>query len=255
MNVFSRYAEYYDYFYRDKDYRREAEFTDSIIRKYRKNAAEILDLGCGTGRHAEQLAGYDYRVHGVDVSDIMLEQALARFARVSASNRLSASRGDMRTVRLDRVFDVVTTLFHVIDYQTTNEDLQAAFNTAHAHLKPGGLFFFDCWFGPAVLADRPLPRIREVREGSVTLTRIAEPTLLPTENCVDVRYLLWVQDEANSTLERIEETHRMRFLFSPEIEWLATRAGFSIVDSGQWLTGEKPSLDSWSVYYVLRHEG
>jgi hypothetical protein len=47
-------------------------------------------------------------------------------------------RGDMRTADLGRTFDAV--LVHdAISYQTTTEDLRAAYETAARHLRPGGL--------------------------------------------------------------------------------------------------------------------
>jgi hypothetical protein len=53
--------------------------------------------------------------------------------------------GDMRSLRLGRVFDAV--LVHdAVVYMTSQEDLRAAMATAFAHLRPGGaaLFAPDC---------------------------------------------------------------------------------------------------------------
>jgi len=47
--------------------------------------------------------------------------------------------GDMRSVRLEKVFDAVM-IADSIDYMLTSEDLRAAFETALVHLKPGGVF-------------------------------------------------------------------------------------------------------------------
>ena len=38
----------------------------------------ILDVGCGTGRHAIELAKRGYSVTGVDLSDSMLQQAMEK---------------------------------------------------------------------------------------------------------------------------------------------------------------------------------
>ena len=161
--VFDAYARYYDLLYREKDYAAEAEYVASHMRRHAPEAANILELGCGTGAHAEHLARLGYTVHGVDQSDPMLARAAVRKSGLPAKTaaQLSFGRGDVRTVRTGAHYDVVISLFHVMSYQTSNADLRAAFTTAAAHLRPGGLFLFDFWYGPAVLAQQP-----EVREAA-----------------------------------------------------------------------------------------
>jgi predicted TPR repeat methyltransferase len=60
--VFDTYARYYDLLYRDKDYAGESEYVAAHIRKQAPQAKCILELGCGTGAHAEHLARMGYTV-------------------------------------------------------------------------------------------------------------------------------------------------------------------------------------------------
>ena len=73
--IFNAYAEYYDLLYSNKDYSSEAQYIDSLIKKTSSKANSILELGCGTGAHAEYLARMGYTVHGVDVSPAMISKA------------------------------------------------------------------------------------------------------------------------------------------------------------------------------------
>lgn len=73
-------------------------------------------------------------------------------------------------------------LFHVISYQTTNEDVTAAFETARHYLNPGGVFIFDVWYGPTVLTERPSVRIKSMADDQTEIIRLAEPVLHPNEN-------------------------------------------------------------------------
>lgn len=86
---------------------------------------------------------------------------------------------------VSRQFDAV---IHFISYQTTNDDVSAAFQTARKHLNPGGIFTFDVCYGPAVLMDRPAVRIKRMMDDEIEVTRLAEPVLHPNENLVDVNY-------------------------------------------------------------------
>lgn len=254
MTVFAGYSRYYDLLYRDKDYATEAEFVNTLLQRHTTGAREILELGCGTGAHAESLARLGLSVHGIDVSETMLACAYERKHRLSAeiASRLVFSSGDLREVRLEGMFDAVIALFHVMSYQTKNSDIAAALATASRHLKPGGIFIFDFWYGPAVLNERPEVRIKRLADESSRITRIAEPVLHPVQNRVDVHYTVMIRDQLSGAVEELQEVHQMRYLFHPELTLLCGDAGLEEVDSGEWLTGRAPDLDTWGVYLVVR---
>lgn len=242
MSVFNEYARYYDLLYRDKDYAGEAEYVHGLIQSHVPGAQNILNLGCGSGRHDRCLTQLGYTVTGVDLSEEML--TAARGAAIGHST-LEYVQGDARTVRLGRQFDAVISLFHVMSYQVTNADLKGAFATAAAHLKPGGLFLFDCWYGPGVLSDRPLKRIKELEDNTIRVNRIAEPVLHPNENVVDVNYQVSIRDKATGECQDIRESHRMRYLFIPEILEYLENSGLQHRFSARWLGTDVPDDTTW----------
>jgi SAM-dependent methyltransferase len=252
MNVFNHYARYYDLLYRDKDYSGEAEFIDRLIQTYASNTQNILELGCGTGGHAVFLAQKGYQIHGVDFSQEMLKEATNRLDQLPSklASRLKFDYGDIRQVRLNQTFDVVIALFHVISYQTTNEDLLAALATVKEHLTPGGLFIFDVWYGPAVLTEKPVVRVKRLENEEILVTRIAEPVMHPNENLVDVNYQIIIRDKISNVVEELHETHHMRYLFKPEINLLLNEFGFKLVDSREWITGREAGFNTWGVYFT-----
>lgn len=249
MTVFADYSRYYDLLYRDKEYGAEVDFVEQLIRVHRPAATTILELGCGTGRHAELLAGRGFRLHGIDRSEGMLADAEKRRFTLTEDlqDRLSFSCGDVRDVRLDERFDAVIALFHVASYMTANDDLDRLFATARAHLKSGGLFLFDCWYGPAVLDDRPTVRVKRLADDELEITRIAEPLMHPNDNVVDVNYEVHIVDRKTQALSILRECHRMRYLFMPEISALFARHGMRPVVAAEWMTGKEPGFDTWNV--------
>ena len=254
MSVFSGYARYYDLLYRDKDYQSESVFVLNLIQKYAPNARTILELGCGTGGHAFCLAEKGLVVHGVDLSQQMLDEARKKSETLPSSiaENLSFSHGDIRNVRIAKKIDCAISLFHVLSYQTQNEDVIATFQTAKHHLSHGGLFIFDCWYGPAVLTAPPEVRIKRLEDNAHSFIRIAEPVMHPNKNIVDVNYTILVKDRLKATFEEQKETHRMRYFFYPEIEMLCAQNGFEIVSAQELMTGITPGFNTWGVCFVVR---
>ncbi len=119
-----------------EDYRAEAEYFLAILGEHvsEEPRRTLLELGSGGGHLASYFAPH-FDMTLVDLSDAMLQ--------VSQQVNSSAThlRGDMRTVRLERQFDVVF-IHDAIDYMATEDDLQSALMTAFHHLKPGGTAVF-----------------------------------------------------------------------------------------------------------------
>lgn len=246
MNVFGDYSKYYNLLYKNKDYAREVSYVLNLIERYNPDSKTILDLGCGTGRHDELFAKRGYSVCGVDISEKMLEEA----NKLAEKGKLSFFKGDIRNLKLNQQFDVVISLFHVISYQTTNEDIRNTFETALKHLKNGGIFIFDCWYGPAVLSERPTVRVKRLEDENIKLLRVAEPVMYPNKNLVDVNYQIIIEDKQNGSYEKLNEIHKMRYLFKPEIESFLESAGFTLERYEEWLSGNEPGFDTWGVTFI-----
>lgn len=246
MSQFDLYSKYYDLLYRDKNYAQEADYVMRLIRKNNPAAKSVLNIGCGTGGHDGLFLKAGYALTGVDLSDTMLESA--RLKNPTAEYYL----GDARACRLAQKFDAVISLFHVMSYQCSNTNLADAFETAHYHCKPGGFFIFDCWYGPAVLTDRPVVRIKRMSDETIDVIRLAEPAMKPNDNVVQVCYEVHITDKKNGGVQKISEIHPMRYLFKPEIEAFLNQAGFNLVHSEEWLTGKMLGFDTWSALFVAK---
>lgn len=244
MSNFNFYAEYYDLLYKDKDYEAEADYIDGIIREQNPNAVSILDLGCGTGKHAYELFKKGYSITGVDVSDTML-----KMTKSLPANNIEFLKGDIRTVDLKKTFDVVVSLFHVLSYQQTNDDVFAMFETIKKHLKPDGIFICDCWYGPGVMNDKPTVRKKELENDKYKIIRIAEPVIHYGDNIVDVNYTLTVLDKSTNKLNEINELHKMRYFFIPELRLFQNVSALEINTYNEWLKEKEPDGNSWNICF------
>ncbi|MCP5104188.1 MAG: class I SAM-dependent methyltransferase, partial [bacterium] len=147
-----------------EDYIEEAELFAQTIRQHAKIPAKtILNLGCGAGGNDMTLKKY-FTLTGVDLSENMLRQA--RRLNPEASYLV----GDMRNVRLEQTFDAVTIL-DCIDYNRTEAHIRATFETAYAHLKPGGVFLTVIEYDPRTFSQNST-HVEIKKKGDVEVTYI-----------------------------------------------------------------------------------
>jgi hypothetical protein len=127
------------------------------------------------------------------------------------------------------------------------------FSVARRHLGVGGVFTFDAWFGPAVLAQKPEVKRKEVAlDDGGTLVRVATPTLDVVAQTVRVDYHL-VRDRRQGAVEEVEESHTMRFLFAQETAYMLEIAGFEVASLTPFgREGAKPTENDWNVSWVAR---
>lgn len=138
MRMYSDLAPWWPLLSAPADYAEEAESFLSMMNLPGAHRPTLLELGSGGGNLASHLKAHVTATLS-DLSASML--AVSR----GLNPEVEHVQGDMRSVRLDRIFDVV--LIHdAIMYCTTREDLAAAIGTAALHCRPGGTVIIapDC---------------------------------------------------------------------------------------------------------------
>ena len=121
-----------DWLANSTDYEDEVATYLGLIQQYAAAPPQaLLHLGSGAGGMDHSFKRH-FTVTGVDLSAGMLAKARATHPDIEYLE------GDMRTLRLGRLFDAVA-IPDSIDYMATLDDLRSAIATAVAHLKPGGV--------------------------------------------------------------------------------------------------------------------
>lgn len=253
MEVFQDYAYYYNAFYRDKDYREEAGQIVQLLERFGNHGKQILNFGCGTGKHDIELYKLGYQCTGIDLSPVMIDEAKrnAEFCQ-EGGTKMVFSVADIRQYEAERKYDAVISLFHVMSYQNSNEDILNAFISARKALENGGIFLFDTWYGPGVLSDKPVVRVKEVEDEENRLIRVARPVMYDKENKVEVHYEVFVMNKKTSNVKVIQEVHSMRYFFRPELELLLKEAGFELIDNLDGQSLQETDYDSWTSYFIAK---
>ena len=245
-----KYSKYYNLLYQNKNYLEEYNYICEIIKKHGKtHDKNILDIGCGTGKHLKYFKKDGFSVSGVDISESMINEAKKYLKQDHDLICCNASE-----FSFDNKFDIILSLFHVMSYQTKNNDLENIFQNVSNHLTDGGLFIFDFWYGPAVLSDPPTIRIKRLEDANTFITRITEPVMNINNNIVDVNFEVILESKKTHFTEKINETHKMRYLFIPEIEYFSKKTGLTIIATYNWLDFSSLSEKTWYGLIILSNE-
>ena len=249
----SVYAENYDLFYENKDYEAECDLIEKICQRYAgSQVGTILDLGCGTGNHTIPLAHRGYKVTGIDRSSDMVKYAetKAQLQHAELKKAPQFIKEDVRCLELDESFDAVIMMFAVLGYQLTNPDLIGTLGTVRKHLKPGGLFIFDVWYGPAVLAIRPGDKIKETSTPDGKVIRMASGTLDVARHHCQVGYRL-LKISGDRVKSDGTESHTMRYFFPMELDMMLSFNKLKLQSLTALSDPEKPADETtWNVLGV-----
>lgn len=101
-------------------------------------SSQVLDLGCGTGRHSVELAKRGYQVTAVDYVDSFVEAARGKAVEAQVSNQIEFYAEDCRFWNIKKQFSCAICLYDVIGTYVEDLDNRRILKTLWNHLRPGG---------------------------------------------------------------------------------------------------------------------
>jgi hypothetical protein len=173
-----------------------------------------LELGIGTGRIALPLSQRGVHVHGIDLSEAMVDKLRAK----PGGDRIAVTIGDFATTKVDGTFSVAYLLVNTIMNLTTQEEQVACFRNAAAHLEPGGCF----------VVEVQVPKLQRLPPGERFQPFDVSPTHLgfdeidaATQRLVSHHY--WIEEGAVEVL-----SPPFRYVWPSELDLMAQLAGMSL---------------------------
>jgi len=204
----------------------------ALLRRSGIRSGTVVDLACGPGGWAKELARHGYRVVGIDVSPAVI--ALAR-KRVRSGRFLC---GSMTRVAIPPC-DAVTALGEAFNYLLRPGDVRRIFRRVFHTLRPSGLFIFDTLLPPRRI--RRFERLHIMsKRGFRIWARILED---PARRSV----LREIEASAGSGSGRraVREVHRQRTYSGAELARWLRQAGFLVRIS------KEPKLLLWQRHATL----
>ncbi|MNY09302.1 dTDP-3-amino-3,4,6-trideoxy-alpha-D-glucopyranose [compost metagenome] len=178
-----------------------------------EQGARLLDLCCGMGRHSMALEEFGFEVTGVDLSKVLLQEAIKQ----GSDGHVTWINGDMRDVPLSEPFDAIVNLFTSFGYFDEDEQNEQVLHEIYRLLKKKGRFIID-FLNPVYVKAHLVPQ-SERTEGDLTIreTRAIE------DGCVRKRIVISQKGEPDRHyLEQVKLYER------PKFEAMLQKAGLRI---------------------------
>jgi SAM-dependent methyltransferase len=174
-----------------------------------------LEFGIGTGRVALPLSARGVPVHGIDISEPMLEQLWSK----PGSAQIGITCGDFASTRVPGVFRLVYLVYNTIMNLTTQDEQVACFENAAAHLEPGGCFVIEV----GVPDLRRVPPGERVRAFNIGRTRFGFDEYTDFTNQVLYSHHYWTDNGKLRTFSA-----PFRWVWPAELDLMARLAGMTL---------------------------
>ena len=179
----------------------------------------VVDLGCGSGLWAHELAKAHYRVLGIDISEAMIAIARKRVpnAAFRVASMLSAEIPSCRAVT-----SISECLNYLFDSRRDGETLVPLFRRVHDALTPGGLFIFDIAEPGQLKSGTPAKGFTEGKDWLVLVEKEED-----RQRAVLTRRITSFR-KIGTHYRRSDEVHRQRLFKSTEVAKELRRVGFRV---------------------------
>ena len=232
------WADLYDEFFGTRD---DPDVVVTALERLAPNG-RVLEFGIGTGRIAIPLSERGVKVHGVEISQPMVDRLRAK----PGGGDLPVTVGDFTDVEIEGEFGLVLLAFSTIFLLESQEDQVRCFANAARHLGRGGVFVVEAFV--------PDPG-RWTRGQNISVVRVEDDLVDLSAGLHDpveqvIRFQRIIFSESGTQLL----PNRIRYVWPSELDLLARLAGFRLRDRWSGWRGEPFSVESGShvsIYELL----
>jgi len=246
MSAYITLARHYDALTGDVPYAQWADFLEKLFVRHKTKPGSVLDLACGTGSLAMELAQRGYDMIGADGSAEMLAHALEKAEGMW--NKPLFIHQPMTALNLYGTVDACVCSLDSINYLIHKNDLARTFARVSLFLNPGGLFIFDV---NTPLKFMSMDGKAYVREGDGVFC-VWSAEYSGRSGLCTYTMDLFERTGAGETYTRYGETHKERAYDREELERALSATGMALEKAYGELTLRPPAGDEHRIFYVAR---
>lgn len=240
---------YYDSLFAEKNYSGETDLVLKLSIKFGVGIPQnILEIGCGTGNHTLDIAQKVKRITAIDIDPDMIQKAKEKIAALRVKN-IKVIHKSIEKLK-DGKFDLAIALFHVITYIPDSTSLFSFMNGVSKHLKPGGVFVFDCWNGVAALRDPPKSKITKLKKDDYHIECLVNNHTDLFNQKVILNYHISIKNHHKQT----EDYSFSQTLWTPmQIRDAIEKAGMTVVSCFPLMHPEKIANEKdWKIMFCCK---
>jgi SAM-dependent methyltransferase len=184
---------------------------------------KVLEIACGSGRVYLELLQAGVDIHGVDLSEKMLDALREKAAERNLKPKVSIA--DMRNFSLDEKFEMIIIPGRSFIHNVTTDDQLSTLKCCHNHLIEGGRLVMNLFY-----PSRDIIATKYNRENIIPMDKPAEGMELVTwsgfvnePDQVIVTKMTWKQDGKVVS----EFKSELAYIYKREFELLLRLAGYS----------------------------
>jgi len=182
---------------------------------------DVLDIGCGYGRHSKTLTEQGFRVTGIDISKRAIE-----IAKLKSPDSIYLVN-DIRTFESDVAFDAAYAHNSTMAYFTDETDFYSVLSNIHGLIRTGGLFVFDYFYPINLLKqDKYETKLHQTKkQNGLTLDKFSEHDIDVKNQIHREKSKYVVTDGVDS--KTFHTTERLRYYEPEQVTYILKNNGFS----------------------------
>lgn len=232
----------YDFVMSHVDYDFWAEYIFGLLQRHLPDAHTILELGCGTGSLAIALQPLgNYRYLATDKSAAMIEVARVKTDERNANVRFELA--DFTDFNVDRPVDAILLLYDGLNYLLDLESVRSLMRSAFAALADGGVLIIDQSTPSNSINNEPYFE----HSDSLGIFSYVRRSVYDSASRLHRTTL-----DINVDGKDFREEHVQRAYELPEVEAIASEAGFLVDAAYDSFSTDLASEESERVHWVLR---
>ena len=159
---------------------------------------------------------------------------------------------NINSLKTFQKFDIISSLFHILSYQTNKKNIYKFFLNSQKNLKKNGILIFDFWFKPGVLNLRIPLKYRKIENKKLSIHRITRSKWFKNLDQIHDEHEMIILNKKNKKIKIFKETHKMKFFVMKDIKKYLKLNNMKFIESFDPSNNKPLTNQSWAALVVAK---